>query len=196
MSDLSEQIRAVACGDHTAFNRIYREERHHLLILATAMLAGDRSTAEDVVNAAFIAMWQGAKSYQGHSDALARGWLRRIIRNKSVDWLRANGRYDLGLEPDSAALHLDPAANPEETAIDGDAAARLTAALSRLSFEQREAVMLCYFEDLSVSAIAEIARCPEGTVKTRLFHARKALRFMLAEPSDAARQAEGSNTGH
>lgn len=189
MSALSEHIRAVAQGDHAAFGRLYRTESRALLALATGFLAGDRSAAEDVVDATFIGVWQGAASYRGHSDALARGWLRRIMRNKAVDWLRANGRYDLGIEAEVGTLDADPAANPEEAALQGDAAARLSAALARLSFDQREAVMLCYFEDLPLARIAEIAMCPEGTVKTRLFHARKALRAMLREPLEAAEQA-------
>ncbi|MEQ1497391.1 MAG: RNA polymerase sigma factor [Novosphingobium sp.] len=180
MRELSEEIRGIAKGDHAAFTRLYRAESRALLALATGILAGDRSAAEDVVDAAFIGVWQGAKQYQGYGDAQAKGWLRRIMRNKAVDWLRANGRFELGLEDDLGAFDADPAVNPEQAAQTSDASTRLAAALARLSFEQREAVMLCYFEDLPLAAIAEIARCPEGTVKTRLFHARKALKFELA----------------
>ena len=54
-------------------------------------------------------------------------------------------------------------------------AATLRRALSALSFEQREVVWMCYFEDKSVREIAELAQCPENTVKTRLFHARQNL---------------------
>lgn len=181
MSELSDDIRAIARGDNAAFTRLYRAERRALLTLATGFLAGDRSAAEDVVDTAFIAVWQGAGRYQGHGNALAKAWLRRILRNKAVDWLRANGRYDLGFEGDLGVLDADQSANPEQAALGSDAASRLAAAMARLSFEQREAVMLCYFEDLPLAEIAEIARCPKGTVKTRLFHARKALKAELAK---------------
>ena len=52
----------------------------------------------------------------------------------------------------------------------------LIEALKSLSFDHREAILLCYFEELSVQEIAEVAGCPANTVKTWLFHARRALR--------------------
>ncbi|MFM5908742.1 MAG: RNA polymerase sigma factor, partial [Novosphingobium sp.] len=94
---------------------------------------------------------------------------------------RANARYDTGLEVDCDHADPDPDANPERAALRRDAGDRLADALRRLSLDQREAVMLCYFEDMPLAEIARIAGCPEGTVKTRLFHARKALRGHLQD---------------
>ena len=175
--DLDALVAAVGQGDKAAFNTLYRVQYRPLLALATGLLAGDRAAAEDVVDTAFIAIWQGASSLTEQGGA--RGWMRRILRNKAVDWLRINARYDLGLEASDLTELRDPASDPECLAIGTDAARRLVAALSQLSLDQREAVMLCYFEDLPLAQIAAIAGCPEGTVKTRLFHARKALRARL-----------------
>ncbi|MFM5931528.1 MAG: RNA polymerase sigma factor [Novosphingobium sp.] len=181
MSDAHTHLCAVAGGDHAAFTALYRQQARALTVLARGILGGDRAAAEDVVDATFIAVWQGAGRYQGQSAGEAAGWLRRVLRNKAVDWLRANARYDTGLEADHAQADTDPLSNPERAAMQRDAGERLAVAMRRLSVDQREAVMLCYFEDMALADIARIARCPEGTVKTRLFHARKALRGYLQD---------------
>lgn len=177
MLDLPATIRAIGRDDHQAFTRLYRSQRASLVVLANGLLAGDHGAAEDVVDAAFMAVWQGAGRFGGTTQGEARAWLRQILRHKAVDWLRANGRFDLGFDGDEGGA--DPAPDPEHCALAGDAASGLAKAMSRLSLDQREAVMLCYFEDLPLSDIAAIAGCPEGTVKTRLYHARLKLRREL-----------------
>lgn len=179
MSDTEDLLRAVAGGDRAAFTALYRTQRRPLVAFAAGLLGGDTAAAEDVIDAAFMAIWQDAANWSGSGSA--RGWIRRIVRNKSVDWLRANGRYQQGLEPEDLAWQADPAESPEGQAIGRDAAARLRHALRALSLDQREAVMLCYFEDMPLAEIAAIAGCPEGTVKTRLYHARLKLRAALGE---------------
>lgn len=177
MTETALLLQAIAQGDRTAFTRLYRSSSRRLIGFAAGLLAGDRAAAEDVVDAAFIAVWQGAGQWSGQGSA--DGWLRRIVRNKAVDWLRVSGRYQLGLDQADLADQPELAPDPECAAIHGDAATRLAGALAQLNLEQREAVMLCYYEDLSLGEIARNCSCPEGTVKTRLFHARKALRRAL-----------------
>lgn len=188
MSNTASLLRAIARGDQAAFTQLYRATSRRLIAYAAGLLAGDRDAAEDVVDAAYIAVWQGAGQWSGQGSA--DGWLRRIVRNKAVDWLRASGRYQLGLDLADLAELLDLAPDPEQAAMAGDAAERLTAALAGLSLDQRDAVMLCYYEDLPLGEIARACACPEGTVKTRLFHARKALRRALGPLADSLRELQ------
>ncbi|MFM5908204.1 MAG: RNA polymerase sigma factor, partial [Novosphingobium sp.] len=133
MIDVNTQLRAIARGDHAAFTQIYRQQARALHVIARGILGGDGAAAEDVVDATFIAVWQGAARYQGQSAAEGAAWLRRILRNKAVDWLRANARYDTGLEVDCDHADPDPDANPERAALRRDAGDRLADALRRLS---------------------------------------------------------------
>lgn len=68
---------------------------------------------------------------------------------------------------------------PDPAASGGEQAAELRRAMAALPPEQRAAIALFYVEGFSVGEIAEAVRIPEGTVKTRLFHARRALRRQL-----------------
>lgn len=169
-------LRGIAHGDRTAFSSLYRNCQPVLVRYATGLLNGDRAAAEDVVDEALLVVWQQAGRFAGTGSGAA--WIRRIVRNKAIDWLRRQRDTLLPIDAmESAANSLpDPAKNAGEIAEQQSDKAALIFALQSLSFDHREAIWLCYFEELSIQEIAEIAGCPANTVKTRLFHARRILR--------------------
>ncbi len=174
--EIEAEIGRIAQGDRAAFSRLYRDLNSDLIRYATALLAGDRESAEDAVDEAFIAIWEQAGRFDGRGHAM--GWIRRIVRNKAIDWLRKQREVVLPDESLSARYEADgqDQTSPFEAAVQMSQGARLRSALSLLSVEHREAVWMCYFEEKSLAEIALIVQCPENTVKTRLFHARKQLR--------------------
>ena len=172
-------LQGIARKDRAAFSWLYASELAQLVRYATGMLAGDRAAAEDAVDEAFIAVWQQAGRYSGSGSA--RGWLRRIVRNKVVDHLRRTASAPLASEGQARAFEqtADTCDNPEQFAQKNSAADELCRAMERLSPDHREVVWLCYFEERALSEIAQQVGCPENTVKTRLFHARRAMRAAL-----------------
>lgn len=173
-------LNLIACGDRHAFTRLYARAQPELVRYAAALLAGDVDAALDVVDEAFLSIWRDAGGYAGVGSA--DGWIRRIVRNKAVDWLRRRRERPIGESGEAlpATLRLvDRAADPEQMAEQASAARALRDALEQLSPEHREVVWLCYFEELPLADIAEVVGCPENTVKTRLFHARRLLRRTL-----------------
>jgi RNA polymerase sigma-70 factor (ECF subfamily) len=173
---IEQQLRDIAHGDKAAFAFVFRQFQPLFLRYATGLLAGDIEAAEDVVNDAFIAIWQQADRFANSGSA--QGWMRRIVRNKAVDWIRKRRErpVDHLAEHGLSAQLADDGATPFDHAEQSLSAHKLRGALEALSFEHREAVWLCYFEELSIAEIAEISSCPQNTVKTRLFHARQKLR--------------------
>lgn len=172
---IEAELKRISDGDRTAFSRLWLATQPEFVRYATGLLAGDRSAAEDAVDEAFIAVWQQSGRYDGRGNAM--GWIRRIVRNKAIDWLRKQREVAMSGDSQMDGQLADSAVpTPFDIAERTSASAALRAALVILSVEQREAVWLCYFEEKSLQEIANIARCPENTVKTRLFHARKALR--------------------
>jgi RNA polymerase sigma-70 factor, ECF subfamily len=176
MTNIELELKRIASGDRAAFARLWRTTQPECIRYATGLLAGDRSAAEDAVDEAFIAIWQQSGRYDGRGNAM--GWVRRIVRNKAIDWLRKQRDIPMSGEPQMEDRQQDEGAvpTPFDCAERTSTAAKLRAALATLSVEQREAVWLCYYEEKSLREIAEHMACPENTVKTRLFHARKALR--------------------
>lgn len=181
-------IRATAAGDKSAFERLYNQMQRPMLAYALGLLAGDRSAAEDAVDEAFLALWTQADSFTGGADNgqnSGEAWVRRLVRNKAVDWLRRQKSARTEVLTTTHEWLADDGDGPEQAAISADAAHWLRGALTQLSVDQREAVLLAYFEDRSVADIASIIGCPVGTVKTRLFHARQILRGRLTKAEDA-----------
>lgn len=178
--DPATLIAEVAAGSQAAFAALYTSLQPKMLGYAAGLLAGDRETAADAVDEAFFDVWRSASRFQGQGSA--EGWVRHIVRNKAIDLIRRN-RERLAASDDEARAFEelpDVADTPEdrvEKISDSDELQRL---LRRLSPEHREAVWLCYFEEKSLAEIAEIAGCPENTVKTRLFNARKQLRERMS----------------
>jgi RNA polymerase sigma-70 factor, ECF subfamily len=172
---IETSLKAIARGDTDAFNGLYRTWQPRLVAYAAGLLAGDRSSALDIVDEALMTVWQQAGRFSGSGSG--EGWLRRIVRNKAIDWLRREGRaHALDTAHGQLRELADPKPDPEAASATKSEASALRQLLSQLPLDQREAVWLCYFEERSMAEIAEICGCPTNTVKTRLFHARRKLR--------------------
>ena len=124
--------------------------------------------AEEVLQETMMVVWNQADRFQGRSKATT--WMLGIARNLAYNLLRREARGDR--QPDIAPLGEDPAERAQRSVC-------VEAALDRLSPRQREVIHLVYYEELSVVEVAEILGIPEGTVKSRMHHARKALREEL-----------------
>jgi RNA polymerase sigma-70 factor (ECF subfamily) len=156
-------------GDARAFTRLVERWRPKLVAHATR-LTGRPDLAQDVVQEAWLAAVQGL----ARLDEPARfpAWIFRITTRRCMDAHRRAAR-DGRLAADAAETAPDHVPAPSGESDD------LARALTALPAEQRAAVALFYGEDLAVAEIAVALGVPEGTVKTRLFHARKALRQAL-----------------
>jgi RNA polymerase sigma-70 factor, ECF subfamily len=152
-------------------------DAHHMAVRAFALrLLGDGAAADDLVHEVFVALPQAVKNFRGESSLRtfliamavrrAKHHVRHAMRQRAA-FLR------LGREP------LPEHAGPEEVVKKKQLAAALTRALDKLSLEHRVAFVLCEVEERSSREVATIIDAPEGTVRTRLFHAKKKLRLEL-----------------
>jgi RNA polymerase sigma-70 factor (ECF subfamily) len=170
----------VERGDADAFEVIY--ERHSRVAFSLAFrLLGDRPSAEDLVQDAFLAVWRGAGSYSSARGSV-RNWLLSILHNRGVDRLRtlaAQTRRQEALEqvelrrpeePDAAALGIGQAL-----------AGSVREELSTLPGEQFEVLKLAYYGGFTHQEIAEMLELPLGTVKSRMRLGLDRLRRGLGE---------------
>lgn len=174
--DIEAGLYGVARGERTTFTALYCHLQTPMKRYVLGLVAGDHAIAEDVVNDAFVAIWQQASHFGGTGSGA--GWIRRIVRNKAIDWLRKQREVTMaGGEQERIMNEIpDPSNSAYDIVESASNAQQLKTALEHLSVDHREVIWLCYYEDKSIAQIAQIADCPENTIKTRLFHARKALR--------------------
>jgi RNA polymerase sigma-70 factor (ECF subfamily) len=160
-------VRAVAAGDRTALDLLYRR---HAPWLAGRLAArtSSRDLAEEALQDTFLAAWRGARAYHGTGEVPA--WLWGIARRRLASLARRQPRGSLSLEV--ASERVDPAAGPEEATLGRDASARIRRAVAHLPDEQRAAITAVVYEGQSIEQAAQAIGVPEGTVKSRLHRAR------------------------
>ncbi len=167
-------IRRIAGGDRLAMQVLYA--RHHVRVFRFVLrLVRSETAAEDILSEVFLDVWRQAGRFQGRSAVTT--WLLSVARFKALSALRR--RPEAALDEETAEAIEDASDDPEVSLQKTDKAGVLRACLGALSAEHREIVDLVYYHERSVEEAAQILAIPEGTVKTRMFHARKRLGEML-----------------
>lgn len=165
----------VADGDRTALRDLYMAHAVAIMRFVRSRVRDDAEAA-DIVHDTMLNVWRSAGSFQGRSSVL--GWMMSMARNKTVDHIRKHARVTLGA-PDENLPDGDP--DPEAALGAAQNAARLRNCVEALPERQRAAIHLAFFEDLTYAEIAGIEDVPEGTVKSRIYHAKQLLLRCLAQ---------------
>jgi RNA polymerase sigma-70 factor (ECF subfamily) len=165
-----ELLKRVRAGDSLALKALYARNRVAIYHFALRLTRSE-AAAEDVVSEVFIDVWRNAAAFAGRSDA--QTFLLAMARNKAYSHLRK--RREDELDEEAVAQIEDEADTPEVSLQKRDKADVLRACLMELSCAHREVIDLVYYHDKSIDEVAEILAVPEGTVKTRMFYARKRL---------------------
>jgi RNA polymerase sigma factor (sigma-70 family) len=150
------------------------------LIYYLRRLVGSESDAWDVSQEAWLSVFRSIHKLREPRTLAA--FIYQVARNAAYAHLR---RGQIPLLPDD--VDADQFANGDDSLDDAlfarEEAERLHAALERLPLSHRDVLTLHFLRDLSVGQIAEVVGIPAGTVKSRIFHAKRALRDMLLEGS-------------
>lgn len=176
--EIARLLERVAQRDEQAFLTLYRAHSRKLYAYALRQLSNE-AEAEEVVSDTLYEVWSRPENFHGQSQFGT--WLIGIARNKAL--MRLRSRYAAPPSEDLADLEeLLPSdtAGPFEQLAGRQQEHQVRHCLDRLAADQRECVHLVYFQGLSLGEIARLQACPEGTVKTRVFHARQKLRKCLS----------------
>lgn len=170
----------VAVADRAAFEQLYRR-LYPRLFRYVHRLTRRPDLVEEVVDDAFVVVWQSADRFEGRSTVST--WALGIAHRKALKRLARLRREPVlpaGFDPRSAR---EPEVEPEAPArlARRETAIEVGRALATLPEEQRAVVILTFFEELSYPEIARVLDCPVNTVKSRMFEARKKLRRRLPE---------------
>lgn len=182
---------AFCAGDRKAFGQVVRLYQDRIYNAVLRMVASPDDAA-DIVQEAFMKAFAAAGTFQAHAQLYT--WLFRIAMNQALSHRRSAGRrktVSLAWETSSndeahAPLQLAdtrPGSDPVDAAHQHQEHERLYAALAQLDGDTRAMIVMRDIEGCEYDQIAEILNIPLGTVKSRLFRARQALRVALESPS-------------
>lgn len=174
-------LRATATKDMRAFKLLYDATSSHLMGVLLRILR-HRERAEDALQDCYLRIWNKADSYaeeRGHPLA----WMMTIARYRALDMIRAHREHS-SVDDDPLPLDLDWAdasQAPDNLAETDGHLHRLNDCLAELSTEQREAVLLAYYEGYTHPELAEQMKSPLGTVKSWVRRGLQRLRECLEQ---------------
>ena len=183
---MSDDDRALVersqAGDLAAFELLVEKYKERAYRLAARVL-GDPEEALDVAQEAFVRVYQSLPRFKGQSAFYT--WLFRIVTNLALDRhrQRAARQRAFGTEevpPEEwERTAADETPDPAEATASAEKRGKIARALNALPEHHRTIIILSDIEGLSYREIANVLRCPVGTVMSRLHNARKRLRAIL-----------------
>jgi RNA polymerase sigma factor (sigma-70 family) len=168
-------VARTAQGDRAAFEALYHAYFPRLRRFLARMTRRP-ALVEEVLNDTMLVVWRKADSYNGRSKVST--WIFAIAFRKALKALKGVEdavAYDHERAQDALADHGGPERELQQQQLQG----LLGQAMAGLSAEQRAVIELTYYHGYGCQEIAAIVGCPVGTVKTRMFHARRRLKMLL-----------------
>lgn len=174
-------VDAFQKGNERVFTDIYDLTQRDLHVYAL-MLMKDPDKAQDLLQDTYIKVIEQISTLREPSRFLP--WAKTILHNLAMTEFRRQGKAPILLDEDKEEI-LDDIREEEESFIPGGSLDRrelqqiVFDVVKTLPVEQRVAMVAYYYDEMSVKDIAEMMQCSEGTVKTRLYHGRKAFKGKL-----------------
>lgn len=177
-------VRRVGEGDPVAIQAMVARKLPRMLTLAQRML-GDAAEAEDVAQEAMLRAWKQAPRWTP-GQARFDTWLHRVGLNLCYDRLRRRREIATDVLPD----RVDDGPAPDRGLLAAETGARVEAALARLPQRQREAIVLCHYQELGNIEAAVLMEISVEALESLLSRGRRALRAALADiaPHTTAQQ--------
>jgi RNA polymerase sigma factor (sigma-70 family) len=170
-----ELVIGVGRGDPAAARALLARKLPRLLSLAQRMLL-DPAEAEDVAQDVMLRVWRQAPTWRPGA-ARFDTWMHRVALNLCYDRLRRRREQPLDSQTDPP----DPGPGPDRGLMAADAGAQVARAMALLPHRQREAVVLCHYQDLSNIEAAALMGVSVEALESLLSRARRALRASLKD---------------
>ena len=178
-----ELILRMQRGDEWAFQLLVRRFRKKLFSIAFGITL-DAEESQDIVQEVFLQVYRSIGDFRG--DASLTTWLQRITVNRCLNWKRRWVRrfrwLHRSIDDPDAQPQGEPESelpSPEMRVADAQTRQQIDSALKRLPEQARTVFVLREIEGLSYEEIADATGIKLGTVRSRLYHARKRLKDML-----------------
>jgi RNA polymerase sigma-70 factor, ECF subfamily len=187
-----ELVKRCQAGDTRAFDALVTKYRGRIYSMAYHIIQNE-TEAWDISQEAFIKAWRAMGNFK--SDATFYTWLYRITHNVCYDWMRkkkfdSDGEFDDSEREHRVAAGAEavphPVPRPDQAMKNAELKVQIDWAISQLSPDHRQAILLKEAEGLSYQEIADVMKCSLGTVMSRLFYARKKLQELLKDTYENA----------
>jgi RNA polymerase sigma-70 factor (ECF subfamily) len=183
MEDTDQQARTlllrIAAGHEPSLVSFYGIFEPTVYRFALSRL-NDSHAASDILNEVMMEVWKSAERFKGQSRVST--WLLGITYHKVIDYIRKQARHKAEeLDENMTEKMVDHSDIDLAQVIEGAQDAKaVQQCVQGLPDNHREVIHLAFFEDLGYEEIATIVDCPQGTVKSRVYHAKSMLKKCLS----------------
>lgn len=166
---LQQLLARTALGERHAFKQLYSASAPTLFGVALRIL-GKREQAEDVLQEAFVSIWNRAGSYSPQTSQ-PMTWMTAIVRNRCLDHLRSNTRHQADSLDDEtgAGARVKDIATDQPSALtlleQASEAMQVRACLETIEGSQRQSLALAFYQGMSHAEVADHLKAPIGSVK-------------------------------
>lgn len=182
----SELVQKSREGDLAAFDELITRYRDRIYRI-TYQMTSNHDDANDLAQEAFIRAFRSIGKFRGQSSFYT--WIYRIAVNLTLNFLKKSGkRRNFSLDDTDSSIHRDPVLidlfhedTPERGAGISELRQKIHRALQELTPNHRTVVVMHDIENMTHGEIAKILGINEGTVRSRLFYARRQLQALLSE---------------
>ena len=174
---LVQLLDGVARGDRHCFEQLYRRSRPALYAVARRVV-GNPATAEEVLQEAYLTIWQKAHTYS-RTYGIPVTWMSTLVRNKAIDRLRSQKRRHEAatVTLDDVEYGLVAEAEQDETQMLNGRAVHM--GLQALRESHRVCILLAFHQGMTHAEVARMTNTPIGTVKSRIRKGLKQLRASI-----------------
>lgn len=161
------------------FNQVVKDNKNNVRSIIKLIT---KETNEDLEQEVYVKVWKNAGKYKEQGSF--KSWINTIAKNVSKDYLKSvQKRNQDFLTSDDEILNTvkDKKSTPELRLITNDRQKCITNAINTLKPKLREVIMLCEIYGYTYEDAAHKLKCPIGTIKSRLYNAKKELAILLEE---------------
>ena len=175
----AQLLERTALGDESAFAQLYDRFSAGLYSMAVKIMSNE-ADAQDAVQDAFAHIWRKAATYD-RARSSGFTWAVMVLRNKAIDRIRLRQRAARVVEKATAEFSNEPGLDDSSVAAVAlnDQRKRVQTALAKIDEEQKKAIELAFFQDLTHEQIAVQLEAPLGTVKARIRRGLQRLNRLL-----------------
>lgn len=181
-----KMVQRLKDGDKDAFDALYEKYKNILLRMAY-LVSGQMSDAEDIVQETFVKCYLHIGELKKNEGF--RAWLFQILYRTAYRQLKKHKKETLSEDMSIQADATDGATSLDRI-IKNETQRQVNNAVQTLDFKHRTVVVMYYYNDMSTKDIARVIGCTEGTVKSRLFNARKKLKGRLCDAEKGGSEYE------
>lgn len=161
------------------FNKVIESNKQNIKNIIRLITKEDN---EDLEQEVYVKIWKNSEKYKEQGSI--KSWISTITKNTSLDYLKSSYRkvFSTSTSDDLVMSNIkDKKSTPESNVVSIERQKRIVKAINQLKPKLKEVIMLCEINGYSYEECAKKLKCPIGTVKSRIYNAKKELALMLED---------------